>query len=791
MSKLGVQLSVDDFEKYRTQMLAAQRLALDTTRAINGIQNVTFGNFAVPKNFAQLPQQARRVAAEVDAINKQTAANKRAQDILLGASSKTLADTQIREAKRASAAVIETDKKARAEIERASRSSGRGVSSGVGGVQGTLQAAGAAVGIGLFIGAAKSAIDVAVDAARANQILASSAIEAGLGFEQAAEKSNKFAKLVGLSDQDAKSPTAAILRLAGRTGRPQDADKLLGGFADLSAAFGIDPKDLQTLVGSILSGQDEGLNRLGIADPGQLYASYAKQIGKTADSLTQYEKTQAAVNAVMEKSAIFAGAAQDKQSGLEGQVNKAASAWANLTTGLSQSFATSGPVIDFIDEATRALSGLNLELANVNRQLKAGKTPEEIAKERGVTAGDYARGLLTQPFANIGFGVDLLSGKGFRESLDNFDAAVNPNRIAQREQQKLADQIRRQQGIDQKQQLAAQQQTDATKKKMSDDATRAEAEKQAQNIKDTKSKIEDADKAQKSLLTDLFQQANTTNPYVKLYTEADELIEKVRKGTLGLKDETRAMFADLAVEANRFQRFSLRLDSQLEASNLRDRAADFRNPFDQKKLTQQKQKQKRDFLAANPNYLYLKAQEYDARRQDTRDPLSYNDQSFEDFINEDMGKINPGNVFRNPQKDAQDRIDRQFKIIDSQKASTDAERAAADRKAIAIAGNDPTALRDDQRIKVAEALEREADRKIRDEDAAKEVQNKMLLAQQAVATNTAALVQLAGKGGKSAIELIFSDKDGNTSAEIKAPTQEDTQKEFTFTGFEFLGGSNR
>ena len=99
--------------------------------------------------------------------------------------------------------------------------------------------------------------------------------------------------------------TARITQLATNSGRTNDIEKLQKGFLDLSSARGIGVADLDNLIGTILSGQDEGLNRLGLSDPSKLQATYAASIGKTADQLSQMEKTQAAVNAVMEKAAIL------------------------------------------------------------------------------------------------------------------------------------------------------------------------------------------------------------------------------------------------------------------------------------------------------------------------------------------------------------------------------------------------------------------------------------------------------------------------------------------------------
>lgn len=99
MTKLGVELSVDNFEAYRSKMLAAQRLATDTHAVINRLQNPTFGNYnklpeavkratdltdrIVKQSADRQISEAERVAKAIERINQQTVANRRQQEALL------------------------------------------------------------------------------------------------------------------------------------------------------------------------------------------------------------------------------------------------------------------------------------------------------------------------------------------------------------------------------------------------------------------------------------------------------------------------------------------------------------------------------------------------------------------------------------------------------------------------------------------------------------------------------------------------------------------------------------
>lgn len=768
------------------------------------------GQFANAGNPAQITQNIvapiKKAGSEIADIERKTAQSRLASHKIIQNSVKAVSDFEIREAKRSANALISEFKKAEQERKSSERriTSPGGGFGGLGSVSGALQTAGAVLGIGAFVSAAKSAVDVAVEASRANRILASSAIEAGLSYDQAADKSKRFADLVGLSNTDAKGPTASILRLAGRTGKPENADKLLSGFADLSAAFGIDPKDLQTLTQSILSGQDEGLNRLGIADPGQLYKAYAKEIGKTADQLTQFEKVQAAVNAVLEKSATFAGAAADKQNSLEGRVLKVSAAWDNLTESLAQNFATSGPVTAFINEANNALGNLSLELENVNKQLAEGKSPKEIAKQRGTTAADVITGALTAPFATALLPLDILTN-GFQKAGENFRQAVGIDAITERNTKILEDEIANKQRLNEKQELAAKQAQNSLKARIQAEE-KVTKELERQNVL---KKVDDFNKTQTDLFATLTQKSNSTNPFVALYLEADKALEQLRINTKGLSDDLRSTFAEMQVQQNQLQRFTLRLDTALDASDLRDQAKRFRNQA-AAALTPEQQKARidRQFSSAVQPGGFFGFNAVDTSQFSDRDRADIAGRSaasdaLQSLGNNSFNLANQGvalAAFRSFQTNAndpnanlstQERLDRQFGVIDKAGGTSAAEKAIVDRKIIALAGNDPTALRSDQRERVAASLEREADRKIRAEQEALDVFKQVLETNKVIAENGKRLVALAEKGGTKALDIILKNEtDGaaDISKNPKAPTSRDTDELYDIG---FAGGSNR
>lgn len=266
---------------------------------------------------------------------------------------KAQANAQVREAKRSADAMIAELKR----VQSAARPAGQSFGAGGGflgqvadqmGVSPAMIASFTAAGAAVTALAAagtklidfySQAADRASAVVRANRLLESSSREIGLSFASVAAANRRFAADTGLSTRESAQATSMIARLAANAGMRTEADlnRLSGAFADLGAARGIAGQDLQNLMGTILSGQDEGLNRLGIADPGQLQKAYAASIGTTVDKLTQQQKVTAAVNAVLEKSALYTGAAAERMNSLEGALANATSAWSNFADAVSRS----------------------------------------------------------------------------------------------------------------------------------------------------------------------------------------------------------------------------------------------------------------------------------------------------------------------------------------------------------------------------------------------------------------------------------------------------------------------
>lgn len=577
-------------------------------------------------------------------------------------------------------------------------------------------ALGGAVGAGYL---ATQAIEKAVEQSRANRLLASAATEAGVAQSKLAEANKRFADSVGLSTVAASATTAQIQRLATYAGSPQDVDKLLKSFADLGAARGIGGRDLETLIGTILSGQDEGLNRLGISDPGQLQKAYAESIGKTAEQLTQQEKVQAAVNAVMEKATIFTGAAEARMNSLEGQVAKTSAAWENFTNALSTTFTKAGPVTDFINETSRLLQGLSVDIETVQRKLKEGKTPAQIAREEysSPSIGDYISA------GAVHFGSLGLANLGlFGTAAQN---AADPYKVFQRRRNDLTDQIGATAASNAQQEAAAAQQVKplyqkfldeweagqperdaAIKKSAEADARtakeaiekRADAEKKA--AEELKRKLEEIKRAKESLFDSATSGSN--NPFINFLGNANREMRSLLETTKNLSPALRAAFVARAQKGNVEELVGLRINNRLDTLSLQEQADAFRRgSTDSRDVTAAQ-----DILKRNPR------------------------------LQSHWRTYWEGELERAQQQQPQEALDARLRALATTPGIT---KDLFNQAVVGLAsGIDPSLLRPDQREQVSSAFEGEATRKRESE---------------VTATNfyKMALDQLAGAGLKVAI----------------------------------------
>ena len=216
-----------------------------------------------------------------------------------------------------------------AEIERFKRESGglfqgwgagfAGISEHVGGLTKTL--AGAYAGFLTLKGALGLAQETAAYAARTEQLgfaLDAVAKSANLSVEAVNAQVSTVQKL-GFTMQASRS---SLTRLIGANIDFRKSTDLARLSQNLGRVAGIQSTEAyERLIHAIVTLQPEMLRTLGLTvSLERSYRQYAKQVGKSTDDLTELEKRQVAVNAVLDAGQSFAGAYEASMKTAGGQV---------------------------------------------------------------------------------------------------------------------------------------------------------------------------------------------------------------------------------------------------------------------------------------------------------------------------------------------------------------------------------------------------------------------------------------------------------------------------------------
>ncbi len=289
---------------------------------------------------------------------------------------------------------------------------------------------------------------------------------------------------------------------------------------------------------------------------------------------------------------------------------------------------------------------------------------------------------------------------------------------------------------------------------------RIEAEKKRiADIEKAREKVKELEKAYLSVFDSLYQKTGANNPFVVVFSEGDKALQMMRESLRGLPPELQAVAVQMQQKLSANALFGARLDNNLGILDLRQDAANFRNPFDSKKQTRDQQKYIADFLRNNPNYLNL------------------NHGKSEDFIKQDiLSRGEYSGAFDTPERRLNKSLEEQYKLIYGRGFQNEDQKAAADRKFIALtSGVNPLDLNSGLREKAAQIRESEAIRRENFEKENLSIQKEKLAVEKQVAENTKKLIELAKSGGKEAVEIILKNEtNGAASAVISSPTAADT-----------------
>ncbi|MCP9496080.1 MAG: hypothetical protein MSG64_16655 [Pyrinomonadaceae bacterium MAG19_C2-C3] len=431
---------------------------------------------------------------------------------------------------------------------------GSGIASGLGIPIGAA-AIGAAGAAGLLYGS-KQALDAGAAAEAANRSLAASAKEAGLSYAGLNRESKAFGELMGINKREADRTVAALTDLARIAGRTGDLDTIQRRFADLAAAKGIDPSQISTIARQVIAGEDEGINRLGLPNPGVIYEAYAKAIGTTSDKLTQQQQVVSILDAVMKKSALFSGEAERRLQSGAGQMELLRTRFNNFVDDIGKSALRDlNPLFKFLNgtqsETEGEASARRTRVAqnDVQARLDAGReaNARSLAQSRTLISGQ------SLPSTGVGF-----------DRLQELSRLTDASRQASLAYTSLGEAQRK--GVDEYVSAQRGAEADAARRR------EAEAQKQVQAAQKLQQELGAIQKSGESFIDKQVQRAGAENPFVRIFNDATTAGERLQKQFGKLGNETVAELTRIERAALAAEGLTARFDSQLKALQGRQQA---------------------------------------------------------------------------------------------------------------------------------------------------------------------------------------------------------------------------
>lgn len=271
-----------------------------------------------------------------------------------------------------------------------------------------------------------------------------------------------------------------------------------------------------------------------------------------------------------------------------------------------------------------------------------------------------------------------------------------------------------------------------------------EAETRRQkSIEDGKKRVEEFGKSVTDLVNNLAAQRGSGNPFVRIFSEAEEAMRRVRETTRGLDDDLRNLLENQQRAINARNLFNQRLDTGLQAIDLRDEAERFRGATDAERIN----RRIADLEAAG---------------------LGEDSQILKSLKLQAQQALQGGTI--------QERLQRRLDFLNTGGIPTAEQQAEIDRRIITVTqGFNPADLTSRQREEAASARERTADRLAKSEEDAKREQKARDETQVKIEEHLAKLRELAEKSGVEAIIRVIDDTGGKVSSRLsKRASSKDT-----------------
>ena len=495
--------------------------------------------------------------------------------------------------------------------------------------------------------AAKSSLDASREAYNSQLRLKASAIETGLAYKELSRQANEFARINLLAERVGQANFSNIVNFAQAADRSDKLELFRQRLSDLAAAKGVDPKRLGDISKQLITLQDEATDLLLNANPSAFYDDFAKSIGKTANSLTDAEKRAAVFDEIIRRGALFSGVAEQRFNASATALDRLSQKFENLKEKAGQAII---PLVEFAEFSVKVASAdpklyrSAAENAEIRRQREKAEQESVESAVRTLQKQDAAiRAALADPRASLEnyalrnfnladsfFSPDQRQkaidkaietarsiAENFKNSyqaaLSNQSSSLSLLELGQRDfykNQGLFDnETRRAIAESFERRIEEKRRELEAERKREIDRQKAEAEKRQREIESATKKVRDLEKTYLSVFANLQNAVNSNNPFVRVFSEARSEIDKLREDLRGLPEELQNTALAIQRKINANNLFSARIDNSLDVFGLRQRAEDLRNPFETRSAESLKKEADdiiSDFLAKNPNYLFLK-----------------------------------------------------------------------------------------------------------------------------------------------------------------------------------------
>lgn len=150
-------------------------------------------------------------------------------------------------------------------------------------------------------------LDAAREQAQAQQVLRGTSRLLGTSYEDLVGVASQINDQFNIGQQASNGMAAELAKLESQAGTSGKSLQATGAILDLAAARGFTADQAMQAVSQAMLGIDEGTDKLFGKNPSGLWADYAAKIGTTAGKLTDAQKQQALLDAIMTEGAKVQG----------------------------------------------------------------------------------------------------------------------------------------------------------------------------------------------------------------------------------------------------------------------------------------------------------------------------------------------------------------------------------------------------------------------------------------------------------------------------------------------------